>query len=517
MISPVPSSVDDPLLHRRQFLFASGGAHELPGGRGVDVGNDCRLSVHPELEVTRVESNGVLGILLGFILDPERPERSNSEIAAGLLEETSDPADLARATSAFGGRWVLLRRDAASWTIVHDATGQRQVCFTRAREAEGFLCASDAGIIASRLGLEMEPAAVDFIRSRGESDFEVYWMPGDRTLFKEVAALLPNHFLTLPEGDVHRFWPSARPEPRDPDEALDFCLGTLRGLVDAAGRRFALSVPMTAGWDSRLMLALCRDRASGLYAYTFDYPNMPRNSRDVWVPARLLPTLGIAHHVIPYPETTDARFKRLHRLGNVAANNAYCADAEALAAVYPAGHVCITGDAAEVVKCFHARDPGSRDPVDAHELAGLSGLGTHPFVVGAMADWLAEAGDPPVDLLDLFCWEQMAGRWQPKIRAEYDMVQECLAPLNHRRLLETMLGVDPELRRAPDFTFFARMVEALWPETLSVPVNPPETQSRKRRVLNLLKKTGLHRLIPPAAKQNLKIALGSHGPTKPAS
>jgi hypothetical protein len=510
-------AVKDKLLHRRQFLFASGGVEPLPGCRMVEVGSGCELSVHPDLDVARVEADGVLVVLLGFILDPAQPQRGNREIVEGLLAETRGAADFAMATSEMGGRWVLLRRDAAGWTIVHDATGQRQVCFTRGPRAGGFLCASDAGIIASRIGLEMDAAAVDFIRSRGESDFEVYWMPGDRTLYREVAALLPNHFLTLPDGGAHRFWPVREPARRDPDEAHSECLAILRGLIAAAGRRFPLSVPMTAGWDSRLMLALCRDRAADLYAYTFDYPNMPRNSRDVWVPARLLPALGISHQVIPYPETIGADFKRLHRICNVAANDSYCADAQALYAVYPEGHVCVTGDAAEVVKCYHARADGATGKVGARELAAMSGLGGHPFVIAAMSEWLEEAGDPPVELLDLFCWEQMAGRWQPKVRAEYDMVQDCLAPLSHRRLLETMLGVDPALRRAPDFTFIARLVMALWPEALSVPVNPPETLGGKRRALNLLKKTGIHRIIPSAARQKLKATLRRRKPGTPAN
>jgi hypothetical protein len=402
----------------------------------------------------------------------------------------------------------LIRHDPAGLHLLHDAVGQRQVYHARDPGGRGFVCASDAGIVARALDLEPSPEAVDFIRSRGESDFEIYWMPGDRSLFAGVSALLPNHSLSLPDGEVTRFWPQGPLEPAGPEDAATAdCLRLLRGVVEAARKRFPLAVPMTAGWDSRLMLALCRADAADLYAFTLDYPNLPRQSRDVWVPQRLLAALGIPHHLIPYPGVVDADFKRIHRANLASANDAYCADAQALRGAYPDAKVCVTGDAAEVVKCFYKRSRPDSEPVTPEELAGLAGLGSHPFVRAAFADWLRDAGGAPVDLLDLFCGEQMAGRWQAQVRAEFDIVQESFAPLGNRRLLRRMLGFDRSQLESPDFRLFSRFIEELWPEVLAFPINPPEVRSRKRRALDALKKTGLHRLFPASARVRLKALL----------
>jgi hypothetical protein len=107
--------------------------------------------------------------------------------------------------------------------------------------------------------------------------------------------------------------------------------------------------------------------------------------------------------------------------------------------------------------------------------------------VRAFSRWLDDAVRQPLDVLDLFSWEQMAGRWQGKVRSEFDIVQESFAPLNCRALLELMLGLDPRKRRAPRFEFFRLMIERLWPETLVEPVNPPE-KSFPRRVLSGIKR-----------------------------
>ena len=125
----------------------------------------------------------------------------------------------------------------------------------------------------------------------------------------------------------------------------------------------------------------------------------------------------------------------------------------------------------------------------------------------AFARWLSDAGIPDVDLLDLFCWEQMAGRWQAKIRAEYDLVQDSFAPLNNRRLLGVLLAIHPDRRRGPDFPFFSELIAALWPDVLSEPINPPEPMTTPRRVLNVIKKTGVLKLVPHSAKEKVKSLL----------
>jgi hypothetical protein len=109
-----------------------------------------------------------------------------------------------------------------------------------------------------------------------------------------------------------------------------------------------------------------------------------------------------------------------------------------------------------------------------------------------------------MSLCDLYCWEQMAGRWQAQIRAEYDLAQDSFTPFNCRRLLVLMLGVSEDKRRAPTFDFFRDVIEALWPETLLEPINPPEIQSLSRRVRHAVAKSGITRIIPRSVKDAIK-------------
>ncbi|MEO8615845.1 MAG: hypothetical protein ABI600_11950, partial [Luteolibacter sp.] len=458
----------------------------------------------PDLQLTHVEQEGKSLTLLGFALDPDDPEAGNGEILRRLIVSTERCEDIFQVVETLGGRWVLIVHDGEQTIVLHDATAQRQVYFTRPGTGGGMICASKPGVMAERLGFTMDASAVDFIQSRKLNDYEIYWMPGDTSLYAEIAALLPNHFLSLSDGSCHRFWPAQALPPMSYPQVLAECVRLLRGQIDSAQRRYPLAISMTAGWDSRLVLALHRQYTEGLYAFTLVYPHLPCESRDVCVPKRLLGKLGIEHHLVPYPDTIDGAFKEIFRRNNISANSAYCADTQSLYAIYPGDRVCVTGDVAEIVKCYYGRRRPKAEPVSALELAELGGLGKHPFALEAFGRWLEHSGGPPIDLLDLFCWEQMAGRWQARVRAEYDMAQESFAPLNNRRLLRVMLTVDAGMRCGPDFRLFGDLIEALWPDVLSEPINPPESVSRARRVLNILKKTGLPQMVPEGAKAKIK-------------
>ena len=506
---PNKSATLDELLFRRQFILSTDAGHALDGGQQILIGGCYHLSAHPDLELTHIEQAGKSLTLLGFALDPDDPEAGNEEILRRLIVRVDSTEDVFSAVESLGGRWVLIVHDGVETTVLHDATGQRQVYFTRPGNGEAVVCASKPGVMAERLGFTMDARAVDFIHSRKSNDYEIYWMPGDTSLYAEIFALLPNHFLTLSDGKCHRVWPTQALAPMSYPQVLAECVRLLRGQIASAQRRFPLAISMTAGWDSRLMLALHQQYTEDLYAFTLVYPHLPRESRDVCVPSRLLGKLGIEHHLVPYPDTIDGAFKEIFRRNNPSANSAYCADTQSLYAIYPSDRVCVTGDVAEIVKCYYERRRPESEPVSALELAELGGLGTHPFAVEAFGKWLQHSGGPSIDLLDLFCWEQMAGRWQARVRAEYDMAQESFAPLNNRRLLRVMLTVDAGMRRGPDFRLLADLIEALWPDVLSEPINPPERPSRARRVLNILKKTGLPQRVPAGAKERIKRAFRS--------
>jgi hypothetical protein len=510
MTSVSPASVaTDPaqlarLHYRRQFFLGPEFVANFPGWKQLEISPSLKLSAHPDLEVAQFTAEDGSITLLGFIFDAEQPQAAPQDILQRLWQWRDQPETLRRQTDALGGRWVLVIRHGQQCWLLHDATGARQVCYTRLGNA--LICASQPGLIAELHKLVIDPAAQDFVRARGDSDLDVYWLPGNRTLYREVRVLLPNHVLDLQTGQVQRFWPNEPLPKGNHADVLARSLATLKGFMAAAQRRSGgLSVPMTAGWDSRLVLAMSRPAASDLHCYTLIYPNQSRQNRDVAVPARLLRRLGLQHHLIEYPRNVDPAFRAVCQRSTYSGHTAFCADSQSLHKIYPADRLCLTGDVAEIVKCHYRLGPEHTGPLTAADLAGLCGLPLHPFALEALQEWLAGVPENCViHPLDLFCWEQMAGRWQTLIRAEYDIVQESFAPLNSRALLADMLTLDERVRRAPSFVLLRELIEQLWPETLAEPVNPPEKTGLKVQVIKAIGKLNVYRLIPVGIKDRLR-------------
>ena len=501
------TTMDERLLYRRQFFLGDAYLEGFPTWNRQAIAGRHRISAHPDLKLTHGAHEAKSITLLGFVLDPDDPAADDTTIIARLCRALEKSRDLPALTSRLGGRWVMIVHDGRDTLLFHDAAGLRQVYYFQPSEpAAGIVCASQPGLIAETFGLAVDPAALDYVRSRGDSDCEVYWLPGDTSPYAEVKALLPNHLLRLIEnGRAERYWPIADVKPISYESGLRESVRLLQGLVASARRRHPLAVAMTAGWDSRLMLALSKDAAADLYCYTLLYPSISRRSRDVWVPAKLLERLGIPHHLLGYPEHADESFKTVAKRSGSSVHPPYCLDAQAIREHYPADRLCLTGDVAEVVK-VHYRLPGRRGARQgarptAAELAIVAKVGAHPFALAAYDAWLADAPQHGhLDLLDLFCWEQMAGRWHGQIRAEYDIVQESLAPLDCRSLLVTMLAVDERHRTGPKFELFRDMIDGLWKDVLQVPINPRETIHWKRVIATMLQRLRVYDLVAPRAK-----------------
>jgi hypothetical protein len=509
--------MDEQLHYRRQFFlgdtyldarlegFATWNRREIAGRH--------RLSAHPDLPMTHVEHGNKSITLLGFLLDPDAPTAGDAAIVDRLCRELEKSSDLPLLTSRLGGRWVMIAHDGHETVLFHDAAGLRQVYWFQPSESEaGIVCASQPGLIAEVFGLAVDPAALDYVRSRGDSDWEVYWLPGDTSPYEGVKALLPNHLLHLEDRGTARavrYWPTLAVKPISYERGLRESVHLLRGLVASAAHRYPLAVAMTAGWDSRLMLALSKQKAGDLHCYTLLYPSTGHGSRDVYVPAKLLRKLDIEHHLLTYPDTVDASFKEIVKRNGSSVHAPYCLDTQALRDHYPPERLCLTGDVAEVVK-VHYRLPARRgerrtERPTAAQLATVAKIDPHPFALAAFEAWLEGAPrDEPVDLLDLFCWEQMAGRWHGQIRAEYDIVQESFAPLDCRSLLVTMLAVDESHRAGPKFRLFRDMIAELWNDVLQVPINPREKIRWKRVIATGLKRLHLFELIPRRAKEMVK-------------
>lgn len=489
----------DPLRFRRQFLITPRTV-DLPGWahRRVDGHN---VYAHPELALTVHQAlDGLVLVMLGFAIDADHPERDERSVLAALAARWASAG-----TQIDGGEQPMLDRLSGRFALfaftdddihVHiDATGTRAVEYTWT--GDDFHAASQTYLLARAVPLREGARADGFRSSSYADDDREAFLPGDTTLIEGVERLLPNHRLSVATRRQERIWPRGPVRESRLPEAAAHAVGVLSATITGASRRFGLSLPLTAGYDSRTLLAATpRSLRSSLHVYTLLYRHLTRRSADVSIPAHLAERLGLAHHLIDCRALPGPSWRELYA-GNtpLAHYDDWGVIAKGLLDGHPADRVALKGNASEIVRRYYWRDDEAPPTRDASDLLALQpGWSQLPFAAAAVKRWfegaapIADEAGIPLDAL--FYWEQRCGSWQAQSQLEWDIAQEVFTPFGNRRMLERLLAVRADDVGHEGTTLLRAIMEATEPEVLEVPFNP---RTRWFRTLDVVQRAR-HRL-----------------------
>jgi hypothetical protein len=266
---------------------------------------------------------------------------------------------------------------------------------------------------------------------------------------------------------------------------------TLRGLMAAANNRYDLALGLTAGLDSRLVLAASRDICNEMRFVSVRQKHLSDDYADLTIPAELLSKLGLRHEIIDGSIEPDKEFLQIFR-NNVpfAHEDAYASDACAIRAFNDNRLVAVTGSASEVARAYLRLPRSEMNGISAERIAQLEGMGSHPFAVKAFQRWLSGITDcHGIHLLDLLTWEVGSGNWLSTTQLEFDIAwRDIFTPYNCRRLLADMLSVREFYRSEPAYKLYMELISNLWPDVLSVPVNPQYNTEQKFSLLRAVRR-----------------------------
>lgn len=463
------------LQYRSQFVLGPDFVDRLTSWKKIRIGNDKCLTVHPDLKTCQAISKGKSVTLLGYILDPNNPNDSDTDVVNKLSHKIFNGDEpYFGLTYDFGGRWILIIEDGKEPILMNDPGGLRQVVYTEKNSTKEFWCASQPVIIAEILNLKMDDDAVRFINSFKEKDDEYYWV-GDSTPYKEVKQLLPNHFLKLNKGSCGRYWPDKAFERISLDEGTKKSSRYLEGLMISASKRYNLILSLSSGLDSRLLLAASRKIKDKISCLTEIKNYMNVEHADVKIPSKLLPKLGIAHDIVESPtEIMNDRFNDIFHKNVPFAHEKWALKAEVYFNRYNLEMVDVIGTVSDIAKFGYDYFIFNDGAVTLEKLSECVRLQNDGFALTQLERWIKEIGDIyNYSIPDLFYWEQRIGRWASTNYLEFDVGwQDIFAPYNCRTLLITMLSVDAKFRIPPKYTICEKMIRNLWPEVLSQPINP---------------------------------------------
>jgi hypothetical protein len=94
-------------------------------------------------------------------------------------------------------------------------------------------------------------------------------------------------------GEYYRYWPDRNLTEMSLEEAKIRASRALQGLINSAYNRFNLALTLTAGWDSRVILAATRQIKDSVFYFTMMYWDLTEKSQDIEIPSRLLSKLDL--------------------------------------------------------------------------------------------------------------------------------------------------------------------------------------------------------------------------------
>jgi hypothetical protein len=460
----------DKFLYRRQFvsgpelnLFPTWPRLVLPDGN--------TLAAHPDLTMTSFTGKHFQMVLLGYLLDPYHPERDNEQVLADLDEKAGDFDALCDQLYNKSGHYILFAYRGVQGIVLNDAAGLRPVYYHQDAAGKTWFT-SHAPILANLLHLPISEGANHFMQSAKYKAKVESWFPADTSPYEGLTRIIPNHYLDLSTLKQVRFWPLKKLKRYSLKQGAQLVGDLIKGTCEAGFNRFPAAVALTAGFDSRVVLAGCRSFVDQAEAFTMIYRRLTEESEDLVISRQVSQALKFNYRSFTCDQEIPADFVDLFQRSTEGYKTDWINLVYGRYVNLPPDKVVFKGTITEPIRCGYWPDGIYPVEVTVYTLADVTVLGHDPFVIDAMDRWMQEAKPGEkfgFKLLDLFAWEVGGGSWQAMSHSIFGFTHEEFSPFGNRKLLEIALGVNKRHRSWPNMQMEQEVVRYLWPELAEFP------------------------------------------------
>lgn len=408
------------------------------------------LYTHPEASVqTATTSNGDQAVVVGdvFVSHGTRAlDEALIELAGGDRRPLED----------LSGRFALFLRTSGELSVVHDPMGSQTVFYSRSGGAAG----SHAALLARAL---QAPRSREVKRYMALPEYKARitrFLPGDLTLYDDVALLAPNNELHPRTARTQRYWPISPTQETTPEAAFTVWDEYFSRYAQFLTPRYRPVLGLTGGTDSRSVIATLRSKGVDLRCETWD--TMPEAEKERIGP--MVEHLGVTHRWLDFTHREDTdHFQRIRNAAKEAGG--FTRGTPIVPALMDADagprDIFLFGHGSGVMRGSYSRlfKPWlPEDPLKRH-YALYAGAGRktasheyEKFTLSALETFLVNANYGAelhrADIGDLFYWEQRMANWAALQISTVAVTMQTHAALNSRRLFSTFWGISGEARSA---------------------------------------------------------------------
>ena len=435
----------------------------IPSGWGRKELGEWLLGSHPSLPIVPIQ--GPESLHLGWLIG--HPIDADSNIVKRVAVYDRLPKDNLAVFENWlyrlGGTFVaiLITREASRLYL--DANGMLPIVYHPASET----VASTPTLI----GVAQYDAPLIKMVGIPERDG---WYPFGLTPKKGVERLVPNHYLDLVTWDSRRHWPAETLSiNEDTTATIQEIAIVVRRTIEAVTKEYSTYMALTAGGDSRVMLACAKGLLDDITFYTTRLPekNGINGILDSAIGSEIAQRFDLKHQVLHAQQATKQQQEQwLYRTGHCSAGQVltYSATNYRLNPRYP----LLIGKPGKFGESpFYKRFGATPDTkLSGEKIVRFLHMPKTQEIVDRADAWLRELSDYDVlTVFDLLQLEQRHGCWGAPQRYGNNWNAFQLYPLSHRRIFDSVLSLPHSYRTKARLR--ADIIKLQWPELLEFPIN----------------------------------------------
>lgn len=499
-------TVNRPLDMPGQFLLAKAEVPLLASWSKQQIG-PWILHWHPCLPVTEIRSKvGIhVGWLMGLALSTEGialpsvwhlPFDCDEVAAADRFESELD---------SLGGRFAAVFLTSQNKRFYLDASGSLAAVYCQDRQA----IASSCNLIPEIGDMHQD---LVLVRAFELSQRDGYF-PFGLTPWFHITRLLPNHYLDLSSWTTERHWPKSRMGDciGNPEETVRDIAALIEAFISGVAKLAPLQIPLTAGYDSRVLLACSRPSLPSIRFTTTAIPDFSARV-DCASGLRIAKRFDLDYAVLTWRDATSEEIEKwLYRTGNCVVDR--ITRGTATDEQLDPTRITLLGISGEIGRGYYWQpDDFPLRPLSCDELLRRFHFPAVDVVLDKASDWIDRLpASNLLEQLDLFAIEQRLGCWAGPSMYGPTRARFVTYPFNSKRVFEKMLNLPCNYRK--EYRLPKDLIRLKWPELLEFPFNEPfgllKLQSRTRRSLTNLR-TAAGNLGARKIKSILVHSMGSH-------
>ncbi|MBN2322077.1 MAG: hypothetical protein JXR49_23580 [Acidobacteria bacterium] len=383
------------------------------------------------------------------------------------------------------GRYVCFYEYNGSMYALNDCCGMKAIYYTT--KPIPFI-ASHTSMLKQVTDVSPDPHCGAFLSDAAPQQYNMTFLPGFHTLFRNIQLLCPNTCIDLNNANICRYFPRKELQRISTEHAVNRTTEFFTDLASKLSRISPLAASLTAGLDTRLTLAATRSIRNDIEYFTYIRNKDRVNYIDGEIALRLTEKHNLRHSVTFFNYENTERTPAYNRFEEIARHNNPYEHFYPLAfsylQSYPAERLHLRSNIGEICRARYYNRPFDKI-LDANQsrlsrLVKIFNTWTkskeHLHTYKAVEDYI-NTTDLYVthekygyDILMLYYWEHLMGTWHASLLLESDMSHDTVCLFNNRAILTSFLGIPFEDQVSAKA--MRDVITRLWPDILDEPINP---------------------------------------------